>query len=206
MVNKPSLFWHDAEIDQSRRAAMKHQRPCVLWFTGLSGAGKSSIANAVDKLLHQQQIHTYLLDGDNVRQGLCQDLGFSDADRAENIRRVGEVARLMKDAGLIVLAAFISPHRLHRDKLRKRFDDGEFIEIYIDTPLEVCESRDPKGLYQRARQGLLDQFTGVDSDYEPPLNADLILNGATLTAEEAAAQVIAYLQTHHYLKEQESDG
>ncbi len=150
------------------RAALKHQRPCVLWFTGLSGAGKSTIANTLEKRLHALGRHTYMLDGDNIRHGLNKDLGFTDADRVENIRRVAETARLFVDAGLIVMVSFISPFRSERRMARDLFGDGEFIEVFVDTPLALCELRDPKGLYRKARAGLIRNFTGIDSAYEPP--------------------------------------
>jgi bifunctional enzyme CysN/CysC len=166
----------------------------VLWFTGLSGAGKSTIANLVEKRLFGAGRHTYLLDGDNVRHGLCRDLGFSDADRVENIRRVGEVARLMTDAGLIVLVSFISPFRAERRLARSLLASGEFFEIYIDTPLEEAEKRDTKGLYRKARAGEIHNFTGIDSPYEPPENPEVHIDTRTTSAEQAAEQIIAYLR------------
>jgi len=181
------------DVDKRARAAAKGQQPMVLWFTGLSGAGKSTIANRVEKKLHASGHHTYLLDGDNVRHGLNRDLGFTDADRVENIRRVVEVAKLMADAGLIVLTAFISPFRSERQFARERMDAGEFIEIFVDTPLEVAEARDPKGLYKKARRGELKNFTGIDSAYEAPEAPELRLDTARLSAEEAAEAVIALL-------------
>jgi bifunctional enzyme CysN/CysC len=179
------------DVNKDARATAKGQKPCVLWFTGLSGAGKSSIANLVEKKLHAMGRHTYLLDGDNVRHGLNRDLGFSEADRVENIRRVGEVAKLMVDAGLIVLAAFISPFRAERRLARSLVGDHEFIEIFVDVPLAVAESRDPKGLYKKARRGDLKNFTGIDSPYEVPENPELSLDTATLSAEAAAERVVA---------------
>ncbi|WP_119153272.1 sulfate adenylyltransferase subunit CysN [Caldimonas tepidiphila] len=181
------------DVDKASRSAMKNQQSCVLWFTGLSGAGKSSIANLVEKKLCALGRHTYLLDGDNVRHGLNKDLGFTDEDRVENIRRVGEVARLMVDAGLIVLTAFISPFRAERQMARGLVDEGEFLEVFVDTPLEVAEHRDPKGLYRKARRGELRNFTGIDSPYEPPENPEIRVDTTRLSAEEAAAQIVAVL-------------
>jgi bifunctional enzyme CysN/CysC len=178
------------EISREAHAALKHQRPAVLWFTGLSGAGKSTIANLVEKKLHRMNRHTFLLDGDNVRHGLNKDLGFTDADRVENIRRIGEVAKLMTDAGLIVITAFISPFRAERQLVRDMMDEGEFLEIYIDTPLSVAEQRDVKGLYRKARSGKLANFTGVDSPYEPPLSPEIHVNTAVMTPAQAANLII----------------
>ena len=182
------------DIDKSARARLKGQRPVVLWFTGLSGAGKSTIANLVEKRLHAMGRHSYLLDGDNVRHGLSKDLGFTDADRVENIRRVAEVAKLMVDAGLVVLTAFISPFRSERALARSLLGENEFVEIHVDTPLEVAESRDVKGLYQKARRGELTNFTGIDSPYEPPETPDLRVNTVGTTAEQAADQVLERLR------------
>ena len=189
-----NVHWQALDVNKSLRASMKRQRPCVLWFTGLSGAGKSTIANLVDKKLHSTARHTYLLDGDNVRHGLNKDLGFTDADRVENIRRIAEVARLMVDAGLIVGTAFISPFRAERDMARALLGDGEFIEIFIDTPLDVAERRDPKGLYKKARRGDLKNFTGIDSPYEPPEAPELRIDTTATTAEAAAEAIVAYLK------------
>ena len=178
------------EISREAHAALKHQKPAVLWFTGLSGAGKSTIANLVEKKLHRMNRHTFLLDGDNVRHGLNKDLGFTDADRVENIRRIGEVARLMTDAGLIVITAFISPFRAERQLVRSMMAEGEFIEIHIDTPLEVAEQRDVKGLYKKARSGKLANFTGVDSPYEPPVAPEIHVNTAVMTPAQAANLIV----------------
>jgi bifunctional enzyme CysN/CysC len=182
------------DVDQAARAAIKGHKPCVLWFTGLSGAGKSTIANLVEKQLHAAGCHTYLLDGDNVRHGLNKDLGFTDADRVENIRRVAEVARLMADAGLIVLTAFISPFRAERRMARALVGAGEFLEVHVDAPLAVAEGRDPKGLYRKARRGEIKNFTGIDSPYEPPEAAELRFDTSTLAASRAAEQVLALLR------------
>jgi bifunctional enzyme CysN/CysC len=178
------------EISRDAHADLKHQKPAVLWFTGLSGAGKSTIANLVEKRLHRMNRHTFLLDGDNVRHGLNKDLGFTDADRVENIRRIGEVARLMTDAGLIVITAFISPFRAERQLVRDMMEAGEFFEIYIDTPLHVAEHRDVKGLYKKARAGKLVHFTGVDSPYEPPIAPELHINTTAMTPAQAASLIV----------------
>jgi bifunctional enzyme CysN/CysC len=185
--------WQALDINKERRAALMGHKPCVVWFTGLSGAGKSTIANLVEKRLHAMGRHTYLLDGDNVRHGLNRDLGFTDADRVENIRRVAEVARLMVDAGLVVLVSFISPFRSERRMARALLRAGEFVEVFVDTPLEVAESRDPKGLYGKARRGELTNFTGVDSPYEVPEHADVRLDTTRLSAEQSAEAVLDYL-------------
>jgi bifunctional enzyme CysN/CysC len=189
-----NVHWQALDVTRRLRAALKGQQPCVLWFTGLSGAGKSTIANLVEKQLASRGRHTYLLDGDNVRHGLNRDLGFTEADRVENIRRVAEVARLMADAGLIVLVSFISPFRAERRLARELMGDGEFIEVFVDTPLAEAEKRDPKGLYRKARQGLIRNFTGIDSPYEPPEHAELVLDTTRLGAEAAAAEVVAELE------------
>ncbi len=178
------------EISREAHAELKHQKPAVLWFTGLSGAGKSTIANLVEKKLHRMNRHTFLLDGDNIRHGLNKDLGFTDADRVENIRRIGEVARLMTDAGLIVITAFISPFRAERQLVRDMMKEGEFLEIYIDTPLQVAERRDVKGLYKKARAGKLANFTGVDSPYEPPIAPELHINTTAMTPGQAASLIV----------------
>jgi bifunctional enzyme CysN/CysC len=178
------------DIDKAARAALKGQNPCVLWFTGLSGSGKSTVANLVEKKLHALGRHTYLLDGDNVRHGLNRDLGFTEEDRVENIRRVAEVAKLMVDAGLIVLTAFISPYRAERRMARQLFREGEFVEVFMDTPLEVAEQRDPKGLYKKARRGELKNFTGIDAPYEAPEAAEFTISTAEMTPEEAAEALI----------------
>ena len=187
------------DVDKIARGRQKHQKPCVVWLTGLSGAGKSTIANLVERKLHTMGHHTYLLDGDNVRHGLSKDLGFSDADRVENIRRVGEVARLMLDAGLMVLTAFISPFRSERRMARSLVEDGEFLEVHVSTPLAVAEERDPKGLYRKARRGELRNFTGIDSPYEEPESPELRVDTAECTPDEAADQVINALRDHGFL-------
>ena len=190
-----SLNIHRQHLDVSREthATLKGQKPAVLWFTGLSGSGKSTIANLVEKKLVARGRHTFLLDGDNIRHGLNRDLGFTEADRIENMRRVGEVARLMADAGLIVLTAFISPFRAEREMVRKMLPEGEFIEVFVDTPLADAEKRDPKGLYAKARAGEIKNFTGIDSPYEPPENAEIVIDTMTLTAEAAADRIVEEL-------------
>ncbi|MCA0049707.1 sulfate adenylyltransferase subunit CysN [Mesorhizobium sp. B283B1A] len=193
-----NIHWQALDVDMNARAIAKGQKPAALWFTGLSGAGKSTIANLVEKRLHAIGKHTYLLDGDNVRHGLNRDLGFTDADRVENIRRVAETARLMVDAGLIALASFISPFRAERRMARDLFGEGQFIEIFVDTPLEVAERRDPKGLYQRARNGLIQNFTGIGSPYERPEAAHITIT-PDLSAEEAAELIVSYLDRGSYL-------
>ncbi|EGL9861933.1 adenylyl-sulfate kinase [Campylobacter coli] len=170
-----NLTWHASSITKAQRAKLKKQKPCVLWFTGLSGSGKSTLANAVEKKLFEQGFHTYLLDGDNVRHGLNGDLGFDEASRVENIRRIGELCKLFMDAGMIVLCAFISPFEKDRKLIKDLLNDDEYIEIFVDTPLEICEKRDPKGLYKKARQGEIKNFTGVDSPYERPKNPHIYI-------------------------------
>ena len=188
-----NVHWQPTDITRADHARLKNQTPRVLWFTGLSGAGKSTIANEVEKRLNVMNRHTFLLDGDNVRHGLNKDLGFTEADRIENIRRVGEVAKLMADAGLIVLTAFISPFRAEREMVRQMLPAGEFVEVYVETALEVAEARDVKGLYKKARQGQLKNFTGIDSPYEPPLDPEIRVNTAEMTAEQAAEHIIRQL-------------
>ena len=188
-----NVHWQHVDVDKAARARQKGQAPKVLWFTGLSGAGKSTIANLVDKRLHALGYHSFLLDGDNVRHGLNRDLGFTDEDRVENIRRVAEVARLMADAGLIVLVSFISPFRAERRMARARFDDGEFVEVFVDVPLAVAEARDVKGLYKKARAGLIPNFTGIDSPYEAPEQPELHLAAGAGDPEALALQVLAHL-------------
>lgn len=194
-----NIHYQHVDVNKAARAAAKHQQPAVLWFTGLSGAGKSTIANLVEKKLHAFGNHTYLLDGDNVRHGLNKDLGFTDADRVENIRRISEVSKLMVDAGLIVLTAFISPFTAERRMAREQLAPSEFIEVFVDTPLEIAEERDVKGLYKKARAGELKNFTGIDSAYERPEAPEIHLNAANLTVEEAAEQVISELRKRNII-------
>jgi bifunctional enzyme CysN/CysC len=192
-------------VAKNTRAALKAQRPCVLWFTGLSGAGKSTIANLVETKLSARKRHSYLLDGDNIRHGLNKDIGFTDADRVENIRRVGEVAKLFVDAGIIVLCSFISPFRAERAAIRGMLEPGEFVEIFVSTPLAVCEARDPKGLYAKARRGALPSFTGIDSPYEPPETPDLVLDSTAAGPDALAERVIDLLLTRGMIGAEESD-
>lgn len=195
-----NVYSEPLRITRQQRANQKSQQPCILWFTGLSGAGKSTIANAVEQELFRRGYHSYLLDGDNIRHGLNRDLDFSDQGRVENIRRIGEVARLFVDAGLIVLTAFISPFRSDRRLVRDLMDAGEFVEVYVSTPLEVCESRDPKGLYVRARQGVIKHFTGITSPYEAPEAPEIVLDTAVLHVEDCVAKIIEYLEATGRLK------
>lgn len=188
-----NLKWQALTIDKAARSAQKQQTPKCIWFTGLSGSGKSTIANLLEKQLHQDNRHTYLLDGDNIRHGLCRDLGFTDADRVENIRRVAEVARLMVDAGLIVLVSFISPFRSERRMARELFAADEFIEVFIDTQLAECERRDVKGLYAKARSGALRNFTGIDSPYEPPESPEIHIQTALLSPQAAVMDILKHL-------------
>lgn len=188
-----NTVWHHATVTRPRRERMNGHKSAVLWFTGLSGAGKSTIAHATEERLHQLACRTYVLDGDNVRHGLCGDLGFSIEDRHENIRRIGEMAKLFADAGIITLTAFISPLRADRDRVR-RLAGADFIEIYCRCPVEVCEERDVKGLYKKARAGEIKDFTGVSSPYEEPDNPELVIDSNRMTIEESVAAVMAYLQ------------
>ena len=188
--NPENVPWQPVDLHKAERAAALEQRPCCIWFTGLSAAGKSTIANLLERRLHAQGRHTYLLDGDNVRHGLSRDLGFTDADRVENIRRVAEVARLMVDAGLIVLVSFIAPFRAERRMARALFEPGEFIEVFVDAPLEECERRDPKGLYARARRGEVKNFTGLDSPYERPESPEVRVATMDSTPEEGVRRIL----------------
>ena len=185
-----NVHWQALDISREAHASLKNQKPAVLWFTGLSGSGKSTIANLVEKKLHRMNRHTFLLDGDNVRHGLNKDLGFTEADRIENIRRVGEVAKLMTDAGLIVITAFISPFRAEREMVRGLLPEGEFFEVFIDTPLSVAEERDVKGLYKKARQGELQNFTGISSPYEAPVNPEIRVDTTAMSPDEAASLIV----------------
>ena len=196
---KREVVWHHHIVDKGLRAKLKSQKPCLIWFTGLSAAGKSTIAGLVENKLANDVKHTYLLDGDNVRYNLCKDLGFSDEDRIENIRRIGEVSKLFVDCGIITLCAFISPFRQDRRMVRNLFDEGEFIEVFVDTSLEECERRDPKGMYKKAREGEIKRFTGIDSPYETPEEPEIHLYGDQYTAEELAELVIRYLRENNYI-------
>lgn len=186
-----NIVWHQHAIERTQRETKNGHKAAVLWFTGLSGSGKSTLADAVERQLFAANIQTYLLDGDNVRHGLCHDLGFNESDRQENMRRIGEVAKLMVDAGLVVSTAFISPYRADRQRVRELFSDDQFIEIYVDTPLYICKQRDPKGLYSKARAGEIANFTGIDSPYEPPISPELHIKG-----EQALAQSVAQIIDH----------
>lgn len=190
-----NVTWHEHNVALEERQKLNGHKGAVLWFTGLSGCGKSTIANAVDRILHDRGIHTFVLDGDNIRMGLNKNLGFSPEDRTENIRRIGEVAKLFCHAGTIVLTAFISPYREDRDQVRAILDDGEFHEIYVNASLETCEGRDPKGLYKKARAGEIKGFTGIDAPYEAPEKGELELNSDDKGIEELANEVIAHLES-----------
>lgn len=198
MLNNENIIQHNHQLTKEQRVSIKNQKPCILWFTGLSGSGKSTIANAVEVELNRLNKHTYLLDGDNIRLGLNKGLSFSDEDRVENIRRIGEVSKLFVDAGIIVLSAFISPFQKDRELVRNLVKKDEFIEIFIDTPLEVCESRDPKGLYKKARSGKIPNFTGISSPYEEPKNAEIVIKNDNLSVKKATQSIIDYLQIKGY--------
>ena len=188
-----NLTWHESIVSKAERAERKQQKPCVIWFTGLSGSGKSTLANALERALFERGHHCYLLDGDNVRQGLNSDLGFSDEARVENIRRIGETAKLFVDAGLIVMTAFISPFRTERELARNLVEDDEFIEVHVSASLDVCEERDPKGLYKKARAGEIPNFTGIGSAYEAPENPDMLIDTGTNDVATCAEQLVDYL-------------
>ncbi|UOE95981.1 adenylyl-sulfate kinase [Alkalihalobacillus sp. LMS39] len=199
-VNKVStenknIVWHETTVSKQERQEKYNHNSAVLWFTGLSGAGKSTLANAVEHKLFERNVHSYVLDGDNIRHGLNKGLGFSDEDRKENIRRIGEVAKLFVDAGVITCTAFISPFREDRDNVRAILEDGEFIEVYVKCALETCEQRDPKGLYKKARSGEIPEFTGISSPYEEPQSPELIVETDKVSIEEAAEQVLLYLES-----------
>ncbi|WP_338884569.1 MULTISPECIES: adenylyl-sulfate kinase [Xenorhabdus] len=197
-MDQNNIVWHSHVLDRSQRESANGHPARVIWFTGLSGSGKSTLAGALEQALFAQGIKTYLLDGDNVRHGLCSDLGFSEIDRQENIRRVGEVAKLMVDAGLVVLTAFISPHRAERQKIRELMEEGRFIEVYVDTPLEICEARDPKGLYKKARAGELRNFTGIDAAYEAPEQPEVYLEGSQ-SVESSIEKLLFALKNNNIL-------
>ena len=201
MSTNSNIVWQAYKVNKAQRSEQKRQQPCILWFTGLSGSGKSTLANALEQKLFELNHHTYLLDGDNVRHGLNKDLGFSDQDRQENIRRIGELSALFVDAGMLVLAAFISPFRAERQMIRELVVPGEFVEIYVATPLSTCELRDPKGLYKKARAGEIRNFTGIDSDYEAPSDPELLIDTSVLNLDEAVMKIIAFLKSRGILKE-----
>jgi adenylylsulfate kinase len=211
MTDEPQVVWHRQTVARAQRETLNGHQGCVVWFTGLSGCGKSTIANEVDQLLYSDDVHCYLLDGDNVRHGLSASprmlaehhsqqfaerfgLGFSPDDREENIRRIGAVANLFCDAGIVTLAAFVSPYRRDRDAIRAALVPGDFIEVFVDAPLEVCEARDPKGLYKKARAGEIQNFTGIDAPYEPPSNPEIKLDSGDKTPRELARQVVQHLR------------
>ncbi len=195
-----NLTWHDHKISKEKRQKQHGHKSCLLWFTGLSGAGKSTVASELEyRLVHDFNIKTYLLDGDNVRLGLCKDLGFGEDDRVENIRRVGEISRLFVDAGLITLSAFISPFRKDRELARNMLGEGEFIEVFVDAPIDVCEQRDPKGLYKKARSGEIKNFTGIDSPYESPESPEIHIRNSEQSPEKSVQQIIEYLKDKGYL-------
>ncbi len=195
-MNK-NIVWHQATVTRERREKQNGHRSCILWFTGLSGAGKSTLAHRVEELLYEKGCRTFVFDGDNVRHGLCSDLGFSNRDRVENIRRIGEMSKLFTNAGVMALTAFISPFRKDRDLVRSLVPDGDFIEIFCDTPLEICEQRDVKGLYEKARSGDIPEFTGISSPYEAPLNPELVVDTGRKSLDKCAFQVISFLEQHH---------
>ncbi|MBU0633408.1 adenylyl-sulfate kinase [bacterium] len=198
-MSNENIVWHNQHITKEKRKVLLQQKACVLWFTGLSGSGKSTIANAVEAELFNQNCKTYLLDGDNVRHGLNNDLGFSESDRIENIRRIGEVAKLFVDAGLLVLTAFISPFKSDRQIAKNLLETNEFIEIFIDTPLDICENRDPKGLYKKARDGAIPNFTGISSPYEAPEKPHIHIKTFETTIEESVKTILDYLKINGYI-------
>ncbi|OFA30979.1 adenylyl-sulfate kinase [Glaciecola punicea] len=195
-----NIVWHKSTVDKQHRSAKLGQKPSVIWLTGLSGSGKSTIANLLEKRLYEADHATYLLDGDNVRHGLCGDLGFNDKARVENIRRISEVSKLFVDAGLIALTAFISPFKADRNYCRSLLANGEFVEVFVDTPIEVCEKRDPKGLYQKARSGEIKHFTGIDSAYEAPQSPEIHLHYKDETAQQTTQRLYLALQEKGYVK------
>ncbi|WP_082232895.1 adenylyl-sulfate kinase [Halobacillus massiliensis] len=198
-MKSTNLTWHDSKVTKRDRQQHKNHKSPVLWFTGLSGSGKSTLSVEVEKALFELSVHSYRLDGDNVRQGLNKNLGFSAEDRAENIRRIGEVAKLMNDAGVLTLTAFISPYQKDRDQARELFEDGDFIEVYTKCSLEEAENRDPKGLYKKARAGEIKGFTGIDDPYEEPANAEIVVETDKLSLEESVERVVSYLKDNQYI-------
>ncbi|SET68094.1 adenylylsulfate kinase [Oceanobacillus limi] len=194
-----NIIWHPTVVTKKDRHQLNNHKSCVLWFTGYSGSGKSTLANELDCQLYDLGVQSYVLDGDNIRHGLNKELGFSAEDRIENIRRVGEVAKLFVDSGQIVMTAFISPFQKDRDQVRKLFEEHEFIEVFVDCPFEICERRDPKGLYQKARNGKIKDFTGIDSPYEKPLNPELTIHTAQTSVQNAARQIIKHLRKKEIL-------
>lgn len=202
MAKATNITWHETQIKKEDRRRLNGHSSAVLWFTGLSGAGKSTLSVAVEQELHGRGIRTYILDGDNIRHGLNKNLGFSPEDRKENIRRIGEVSKLFVDAGVMVLTAFISPYRADRDMVRELVEDNEFVEIYVNCPLEECEQRDPKGLYKKARNGEIQNFTGIDAPYEAPEHPELVVETHKQPLEQAVGQVIRFLEEKGYIEKQ----
>ena len=199
MSNSKNIVWHESHIDKDQRSKQKDQKPCILWFTGLSGSGKSTLANALEAKLFELNCHTYLLDGDNIRHGINSDLGFNDKSRIENIRRIGEIAKLFVDSGTIVLTAFISPFLKDREQVKKLVNDKEFIEVFVDTPIDICEKRDPKGLYKKARDGKIPHFTGVTSPYEVPIKPQIHITNDKLDINENIGTIVKYLKENGFL-------
>lgn len=195
-----NVIWHNATVTRERREQLNGHRSVMLWFTGLSGAGKSTLAHSVEEQLHQLGCRTYVLDGDNIRHGVCSDLSFSIDDRAENLRRIGEIGKLFIEAGVITLAAFISPLRVDRERVRSRYPHGDFFEIYCRTPIEICEERDTKGLYARARRGEIPEFTGISSPYEEPTSPDLVVDTGTSSLDECVHDVLCLLKERGIIK------
>ena len=202
MSESHNITWHASEVTKAERQARHAHKSAILWFTGLSGSGKSTLSVALEKALFERGIHTYRLDGDNVRHGLNNNLGFSPEDRQENIRRIAEVSKLMVDAGLITLTAFISPYKADRNRARDIVNDNEFIEIYTKASIETCEQRDPKGLYQKARKGEISEFTGISAPYEAPEHPEIVIDTEQTTIEAAVQQILHYLEIHHYIPKQ----
>ena len=199
MTESTNIVWHESEVTKKKRQELKGHKSAILWFTGLSGSGKSTVSVALETELHAKGIHTYRLDGDNVRHGLNKNLGFSPNDRTENIRRIGEVSKLMVDAGLFTLTAFISPYQEDRDQVREIVKSDEFIEIYVKASLETCEERDPKGLYKKARLGEIKGFTGIDAPYEEPVNPEIIIDTNQLNIVESVKAIVSYLKENNYI-------
>lgn len=193
-ITNENTVWHEHTVTRAERESLNNHKGAIIWFTGLSGAGKSTLANALEDRLHKMGLRTYVLDGDNVRKGLCKDLGFSDEDRTENIRRIGEVSKLMLDAGVVVMTAFISPFIKDREIVRDLVEDGEFIEVYTEADLDICEERDPKGLYKKARAGEIPEFTGISSPYEAPVNPEVTVNTGKSSIPQCVDSLVAYLQ------------
>ena len=199
MTKSKNIKWHQSQVTKAHRRELNNHKSAVLWFTGLSGSGKSTISVELEKELHNMGIRAYRLDGDNIRYGLNKNLGFSPKDREENIRRIGEVSKLMVEAGLVTLSAFISPYRKDRDEIRKQLDDGEFIEVFVDASLETCESRDPKGLYKKVRNGEIKGFTGIDAPYEAPVTPEITVNTDMYSVKESVRIIMSYLKKEGYL-------